>query len=59
LAVGALIPGRPKDHSETVLSRDTGCVAKSSERKAPEARLYPMDLHLGDLLADERSEWGR
>jgi hypothetical protein len=34
-------------------------VAKSPpEKKAPpDLRVYPMDLRLGDLLADERSEW--
>src|SRR5207245_3945103 len=36
-----------------------GWMAKSPpEKKAsPEVRVHPMDLKLGDRLADERSEW--
>src|SRR5262245_49728109 len=41
------------------LSGETSPMAKSpSEKKpVPEVRVLPMDLKLGDLLTDERSEW--
>jgi hypothetical protein len=32
-------------------------MAKSQQPKAPEARVYPADLQLGDRLADETGEW--
>jgi hypothetical protein len=31
--------------------------SKSHGQKASEVSVYPLDLQLGDLLADERSEW--
>ena len=37
--------------------RDTSCLAKSREQKEPELQVYPMELQLGQLLADERSDW--
>jgi len=45
----------PKSASSAKLA----CMAKSPpEKKAPaEVRVLPMDLKLGDRLADERSEW--
>lgn len=50
---------QPKNHSELAPQRETSCMAKSPpEKKAPpEVRVLPMDLKLGDRLADERSEW--
>ena len=49
----------PKNHSELAPQRETSFMAKSPpEKKAPpEVRVLPMDLKLGDRLADERSEW--
>src|SRR5215510_9288258 len=50
---------QPKNHPELAPWRETSRMAKSSpEKKAPpELRVLPMELRLGDRLADERSEW--
>ena len=49
---------QPKNQSEIARQRETSCMAKSPEKKAPpEVRVLPMDLKLNDRLADERSEW--
>ena len=47
-----------KNQSVIARRRETSCMAKSPQKKAPpEVRVVPMDLQLGDRLADERSEW--
>jgi hypothetical protein len=48
---------RPKNRAETLSLRDTSGMAKSREQKEPELQVYPMELQLGQLLADERSDW--
>ena len=50
---------QPKNHRELGPRRETRRMAKSPpEKKAPpELRVLPMELKLGDRLADERSEW--
>jgi len=50
---GGVCPGRsPGD--EMAKSQPA---KKPEPSKAPELRVLPMDLRLGDRLADERSEW--
>lgn len=47
-------------HQESLHNRRPGAnlsYVKSREEKAPDVSIYPMDVQLGDLLADERSEW--
>jgi len=49
-------PPNPKKSVAGNLSTWFACC--SAEKKAPpEVRVLPMDLKLGDRLADERSEW--
>lgn len=52
-------PVQPKNHWELAPRRETRDMAKSTPEKKtpPEIRVLPMELKLGDRLADERSEW--